>query len=413
MPAHTRAGLSAPTPLIGKKQPVDWLFVFKFNGASFPGCTSGKVPASGSPGIFGGTTQKYPAGHSQQYVFASSAHPTLAQGAGCVGATDSDPLGATFGQVYLTPGYFYVLWNDQFYGNPIASEGAPLGHSKGMAAWNDAGEGFVLQVSTPSWPASGSSASPRHNDGNTLGCVKDDDIEVSQHFFALKLTKDDLADVLTGLANASVVTNPQQPAIVHNGGPSDIQALVNALGKESTSTSCTIATLSTGVQLLSKPSALNVPPWQLVSAKLGGLPLRVASWWTSPQIYSTAANTVPGCWPSSLGKPGAVEIATTGTWAGKSIGLEGGDGDGYNHAKVGVSTDPSKPMSIFGDMNQQGALSQNYAYPNQQCSSSQNGRGGLFYALNQHALWQSVTALLKGQTAPVQAPAAAHTPKHT
>src|SRR5947199_2640123 len=33
---------------------------------------------------------------------------------------------------------------------------SPWGHSKGVLAWNDAGEGFVMQVSTPSWPASGS-----------------------------------------------------------------------------------------------------------------------------------------------------------------------------------------------------------------------------------------------------------------
>src|SRR5207253_6991089 len=65
--------------------------------------------------------------------------------------------------------------------------GGPWGHSKGTLAWNDAGEGFVLQVTTPSWPAAGSNKFPRKTDGNTLGCVKDDNVEVSQHFFALKL----------------------------------------------------------------------------------------------------------------------------------------------------------------------------------------------------------------------------------
>ena len=130
----------------------------------------------------------YQSGHSQQYVFATSAAPTLVKGTECLGATLEDPLGATFAQIYNTPGYYYVLWNDQFYNNPIENMDSPWGHSKGMVAWNDDGQGMVMQVSTPSWPAAGS-AIPRTSDGNTLGCVKDDDIEVSQHFFALKLTK--------------------------------------------------------------------------------------------------------------------------------------------------------------------------------------------------------------------------------
>ena len=41
-----------------------------------------------------------------------------------------------------------------------------------MLAWDDSGKGFVMQVSTPSWPGSGSEKRPRKNDGNTLGCVK-------------------------------------------------------------------------------------------------------------------------------------------------------------------------------------------------------------------------------------------------
>lgn len=47
----------------------------------------------------------------------------------------------------------------------------------------------------------------------------DNDILVSQHFFALKLTKDDVLKVLTGLENASVVTDAANPQIVKNAGP--------------------------------------------------------------------------------------------------------------------------------------------------------------------------------------------------
>jgi hypothetical protein len=396
--------------MAGKNQPVDWMFAFKFNAASYPGCAADGVPPPiGRAGIFGGTVKQYMNGHSQQYVFATSANPALVKGTGCLGATLTDPLGATFGQVYNTPGYCYVLWNDQFYNDPTPTVFSPWGHSKGMLAWNDDGEGFVLQVSTPSWPASGSSLHPRQNDGNTLGCINDDDIEVCQHFFALKLTKTDLTLVLAALANSSVWTEASQPSIVNNGGPLDIKALVNGLGKLGTGKACTIATLSSKVQVISKPSNLQVPPWQLISAKLGGIPLRVASWWTDPdEIYSTPAGQVPGCWETDLGKPGAVTIATSGIWNGISFGLLGGDDPNANHAKIGVSTDAKLPICIFGDMNQQGTLNPASAEAaTATCELSQNGRGGLFYVLSNPTLFASLTSLLSGRSAPQNAPAPA------
>lgn len=422
--------LPAPSPMAGKNQPVDWMFAFKFNAASFPGCTDdGVTPAVGSTGIFGGVVEEYKFGHSQQYVFATSKNPALVKGQGCLGATLSDPLGATFAQVYNNPGYNYVLWNDQFYGEPVASLESPWGHSKGMLAWNDAGEGFVLQVSTPSWPGSGSKADPR-NTGNTLGAIgDDDDIEVSQHFFALKINKADLVAILKGLVNSSVVTDVSQPSIVHNGGPSDVMALVKSMGIPASERTkekpqpqslpsppvCTDSSLSSGVQLISKPSALHLPPWQLVSGKLGGLSLRVASWWASPEIYSSDAGAKIEGWPASLHPPGAVQIATTGNWNGTSLGLTGGEGTNFNHAKIGISTDPAKPICIFGDMNQQGALTSNYAYQGQKMDSSQNGRGGTFYVLQNKALFDSLTQLLKGESAgtivpPAKAPAKTTTP---
>jgi hypothetical protein len=341
--------------------------------------------------------------------------------------------GATFDQVYNGK-FYYVLWNDQFYGDPLQTQSAPWGHSKGMLAWNDEGDGMMLQASTPSWPASGNSSEPRKTDGNTLGCVADDNVLVSQHFFALKLNKADVVIVLKALANASVVTDPTKLQIVNNGGPADIQALVRGLGKISSSKTALTARLSSGVLLISKASDLNVPPWQMVSALLGGEPLRVASWWTKPEIPTTTAATPVGCWDQSLGKPGAVEIATTGTWQGKTLGFEGIAEPEGNHAKIGVSTwrrpyisrginqqdmlpgphcddaDSSPecrdlrrtcpfgncrlPYVIFGDMNQQGALSGPH------CGSSQNGRGGLFFVVQDPQLFNSVQNLLQGQTAP-------------
>jgi len=105
-----------------------------------------------------------------------------------------------------------------------------------------------------------------------------------------------------------------------------------------------------------------------------------------------------------LHKPGAVAIATSGVWNGKSIGLTGGEGTNHNHAKLGVTTDGKQTLCIFGDMNQQGALGPDYAYKGQTCSSSQNGRGGLFYVMDNKTLFESLTALIKCDTAPETGP---------
>ncbi len=379
-------------PLLETGKPVDWWFVFKFNAATLPGCAGGAQRTC----LFGGNVNPAYKQFSQQFAWSSSSNPSLQLGGGCLGDSTVDPLGATFAQVY-GGNFFYVLWNDQFYGDPIKNEDAPAGHSKGMLAWDNDGNGFVLQVSTPSWPASGNSKAPRLTDGNTLGCVHDNDVKVSQHFLALKLTSGDVVAVLKALKNANAVTDPSKPQIVNNGGPAAIQTLVQGLGpgRGSPGNAVTKVTLSSGVILISKPSSLHVPPWQMVSALLGGEPLRTASWWATPKIPTTTASTPVGCWDPSLGQPGAVEIATTGTWAGQPLGLEGVDEPAGNHAKIGVSTG-SHSYSIFGDMNQQGSLSG----PN--CESSQNGRGGLFYVIDDPQLFKSVRDLIQGGTAPAQ-----------
>jgi Deoxyribonuclease II len=383
----------APVPLLEKGQPVDWWFVFKFNTAASPACRGSATRQC----LFGGEVQQYKA-FSQQYVFASSGNPSLQEGSNCAGDTTGDPIGATFDQVY-NGSFHYVIWNDQFYDDPPIAGctkecGAPWGHSKGLLAWNEAGEGFVMQVTTPSWPAAGNVRAPRKTDGNTLGCVKDDDVEVSQHFFALKLTKDDVIKILMALQNASVVTDPTNPQIVKNGGPREVQELVVSLGTRSDSKLNTKVNLSSGVELISKPSHLNVPPWQMVSAVLGGIPLRAATWWANPKIYTTTQSTEITCWDDHLGTPGPVEIATTGQWTGKILGLTGGSGPNFNHAKLGVSTSGNDHYSIFGDMNQQGAVS------GEKCSSSQNGRGGLFYVVNDRVLFDNLKQLISGSAAP-------------
>ena len=397
VPTLQDCGVSVPCPMAAQGHPVLWWFVFKFNAKSFPACGGASRTCP-----FGGEVQTTAAysKFGQQYVFATNEYPDLEDGtSGCLGDSSQDPVGASFDEIY-NGDFYYVIWNDQPDGDPdisaCTSKGncdSPWGHSKGIVAWNDDGEGFVMQVSTPSWPEAGSAKLPRHNDGNTLGCVKDNNVTFSQHFFALRLSKDDLALVLKGLANASVVTDPKNKQVVNNGGPSDIQSLVKSLGTKSGSEVLVDGPLSSGVLFISKPSDMNVPPWQMVSAQLGGVSLRTATFWASPKIPTTADNAVPDCWDEALGTPGPVEIATSGTWKQASFDLTGAPGG--NHAKIGVSITGSNPYAIFGDENQQGTLSGN-------CKSSQNGRGGTFYVLTNSQLATDIRALMAGKTAPTE-----------
>jgi len=390
------AASDTPAPLLKSGHPVSWWFVFKLNSSKFPGCDGGATRIC----IFGGDVQPYRA-FGQQFVYASSENSALQKGNGCAGDSVNDPLGATFDEVY-DGSLYYAIWNDQFYDDPTIAGctkecGAPWGHSKGLLAWNDAGEGFVLQVTTPSWPAAGSKNNPRQKDGNTLGCVTDNDVLVSQHFFSLKLTKDDVVMVLKALQNASIVTDPTNKQVVNNGGPPDIQALVQSLGARSDSATVLSEKLSSGVVLFAKPSKLQVPPWQMISAELGGVSIRAATWWASPQIFSTTTSTKIECWDSGLGMPGAIAIATTGHWGSQGFGLTGGGGPDHNHAKIGVSTSGDTHYAIFGDMNQQGAISG-------KCGSSQNGRGGLFFVVQDDTLWSGISGLIAGETAPTAKP---------
>jgi hypothetical protein len=371
--------------MVAAGQPADWVFAFKFNAGTFP------TTATLSSCLFGGTPKPYVS--SQKYALAYAGSSALRDGSGLIGTSSADPVGATFAQIY-TSNLNFVVWNDQFYRHPpIAgctdSCSGPWGHSKGVVAWDNSGEGVVLQVTTPSWPGSGTMATPRADDGNTLGCVTDDDVKASQHFFALRLNPSDTAAVLDALANASVVTDVSKPQLARIGGPPALQQRALALGKRSTSTDVLDVVLSSGVRLITKPSALHVPPWQLVSARLGGVPLRAATWWATPRIPSTTASQSIVCWRNDLGTPGRVEIATTGQWEGHTIGLKGGPQPDANHAKIGVSTDGTHTYAIFADLNQQGQLNRN-------CKSSQNGRGGLFFVVNDPALHASVSQLIAG-----------------
>ena len=78
---------------------------------------------------------------------------------------------------------------------------------------------------------------------------------------------------------------------------------------------------------------------------------------------------------------------------------------GPNHAKVGVSLPGSTHhYAIFGDLNQQGQLGAASAPNAANCGSSQNGRGGLFYVIDNEKLANSVASLIQGESAPQQPP---------
>lgn len=393
---------AVPVPMTAANQPVDWWLAFKFNGAKFPGCANDAVRQC----VFGGNPGPYRS-WSQQFAYASIKQPTLQSGVSCLGDSDADPVGATFKQVFNGMPH-YVIWNDQFYDDPKIAGctkecGSPWGHSKGVVAWDDDGNGFVMQGTTPAWPISGRPGLEKGTGGNTLGCTSDNNVEFSQHYFALRLTQDDLITVLGALANASVVTDPNNKQIVDNGGPPDVQAAVSKLGKKSSSRDFTFDRLSTGIRLISKPSLMHVPPWQMVSSLLGGIPIRTANWSSvTPGLIGSTTNSTPiTCWDDKLTqKPGAVEIATTGQYGAITFGLTGAQAPGaadHNHAKLGVSTSPGSNLTIFGDMNQQGTLTGG------DCGASQNGRGGLFFIVDDLKLHDSVAQLLKGSSAPLDA----------
>lgn len=384
LPARPPSG--TPEPLANAADADDWIFVFKLGGSSFP------TPAPASC-MFGGKPQKKR--QSQDYAFARASSSALVSGVGLAGTSTADPLGASFAEIY-GGSLNFVAWNDQFYRHPkikgcTESCGGPWGHSKGIVAWDNLGQGIVLQVTTPSWPGSGTAAVPRVGDGNTLGCVSStNDILYSQHFFALKLSPADTASVLEALGNSSVVTDVSNPQLARIGGPPELQALALALGRKSDSTSIQDVALSTGVRLISKPSALHVPPWQMVSSLLGGESLRTATWWAAPRIPTTELGRQILCWRSDLPAPGRVEVALDGRWNDKKISLKGGG----NHAKLGISLGGPHHYVIFGDLNQQGRLTG-------KCASSQNGRGGLFFVVDDVQLHADMTKLLAGATAPL------------
>ena len=305
---------AAPSPMVNQNHKAVWVFAFKFNIRHIP---NHRVRVQTC--LFGGSPQPYAS--SQRYVLAQAVSSALRDGPGLIGTSTADPVGATFAK-FSASGLNFVVWNDQFYRHPpitgcAESCGGPWGHSKGVVGGTVRAAASSCKSPPRLGPVRGTAAAPRAEDGNTLGCVDDNDVKSSQHFFAVRLNPNDVAAVLDALANASVVTNVSNPQLARIGGPPELQQRALMLGKKSASTTLLDVMLSSGVRLISKPSRLHVPPWQMLSARLGGIPLRTATWWASPRIPTTTAGQTIICWRSDLGSPGAVDIALTGHSAGR------------------------------------------------------------------------------------------------
>lgn len=391
-----------PLDVIVDGKPVPWWFAYKFSSSAFAG--NRNDPDRACP--FGGTPMRR--SYSQRYVFATQASSALVDGPGLIGTSDKDPLGATFARIYRG-NFYYVVWNDQFKGDPKIDASScsatdcasPWGHSKGVLAWDQSGNGVVIQVSTPSWPGSGSAHFPRVA-GNTLGCVgNDNDVLNAQHFFALKLSRADVAMVLRGLARASVSTDITDPQLVNRtlkGQPplKELDDIVATLGKEVGDRTPDVEQLSSGVQLITKPSALHVPPWQFVSSMLGGEHLITATWWARTRIPSTHGQQDVHCWdPALKSAPGEVDVAVQSVYEGHQLAFTGGP----NHAKVGASFGGGgHHFAVFGDLNQQGTLGKpgsSYA----DCGAGQNGRGGMFFVVADQTLSTGIAKLVTQQIA--------------
>ena len=397
-------------PLLGDGTAVDWWFAFKPTTAAFPHCSTNVTC------MFGGDPMKdrLKPQYGLQYILASKGvdgtTKKMKLHSDCLG-NGEDPLAKTFQQIYSGNAPNYVVWNDQFYDDPVPKIDPPCikycakpwGHSKGIMAWDDDGSGFVMQVTTPDWPGSGSMEYPRKKQGNTLGCCKDDNVMVAQHFFALRLhSVNDTMTVLQALQRSSVVTDPKNPQLVKlSSGPSELKQVASQLGRQVLDNLEPFQgqlTVRTGpkVHLIAKPSGLHVPPWHLISAILE-TPLRTATWWTAPAINSTHDGYKPGCWHESL-KPTTpeVQVGLSGQWHNTTFSLLGRPDTDGNHAKLGHSLKGPK-LAVMSDMNQQGALDMENSKGT--CDLSQNARGGLFFVLEDAVLHAGLVELLTGETA--------------
>jgi hypothetical protein len=216
-----------------------------------------------------------------------------------------------------------------------------------------------------------------------------------------------VALVLEALANSNVVTSAGESTIRHIGGPPAIQAAAARLGQARGAATVTDAVLSSGVRLISKSPTLWAPPWQVVSAALTppgsahGPALKTATW-TPTTMHATTASGDPQCWGYAL-HPGPIAISRSGSYEHRQFGL----GMGANHAKIGVSVD-APWYTIFSDLNEDGPLRPTDERAG--CKARQNGRGGMFFVVDNKTLHDDINVLITEPSAPAPPPRAGRRP---
>jgi len=143
-----------------------------------------------------------------------------------------------------------------------------------VLAWNDDGDGVVLQVTTLG--VAGLRQQEVHAQERQYARLHQAAEQCSERAALLlrEAQQDDVVHMLDALENSSVVTDVMPGGARHNGGPQEIKDRVKVLGQKSDSTEVKQFKLSTGILLVSKPSALHVPPWQMLSSVLDSVDLK-------------------------------------------------------------------------------------------------------------------------------------------
>ena len=349
-------------PLDGKGNPVDWWFLVKLpqgatsvcSGCASPACPSWQGSRSG--GVC--------------YWYADSNNPTLRfysdLGFDCLSGTNN-PVTQTLNQM---KGRSYIIWNDQ--GSKTSKpgtypdKGAPIAHSKGAAAFGGS-TGFIMNVSTPNFP---------DPDLYTLGCQEDDNVEVSQHFFAFSVNKSGMSSWAAAVANAQLSVISQNNWIF---------ADTTVGGHSTTANLLTLQNLP--VRLIVKGSKDFFIPWDYVTNSLGSS-VKALTWYASPTTPPIGTGSTMNCLYQSPARFDVDVVRSLQTpdgsfsWCG-----QGEASPTCNHAKIGVGIGTG--WVVAGSMNMQGNIDSTG------CESSQMGRGGDFYGFQSPSLWNGLDQMFK------------------
>ena len=368
------------------------------------------------------TQEKYPSrGSGLCYLYADSNMPSLESfsslGYDCLGQGGFDPLSQTIlahrKEINTT---HWAYFNDQFNGRSIThlnhtctGESNFNAHSKGLVAYDDKHGGFYLQSSTPNYPEPNA-----NSEFPQLGTQRDNNVFFAQHFAAFSFSTDSMEEV------GSLLKTVRQCSTNYYHDDEFISPSFRNANKSMKETSSIYQALvdphlshdlppiphkrnittkqGQVVHLIVKTAVETEPPWSVVGNYMQ-MDVSVATWWDPsyglPTIcandnYAISSSTF--CLPLSNGTVSFnVENIIQLHWHEYSWWALGGLRPGGNHGKWGLSTPRNghhnQTVVFFGDLNQEG-------FPcSHTCSGAQGGRGGVFWSLDNPALWDSIRQL--------------------